>query len=146
MHADGTRIKFPLYKVTEGTFPEGSEWARDPIPGCHSCDAYETCGAPLPPVAGWSGSDWDDQVNCNAMCDGAADSKNSDGNCGSVATQFPPQAEGYSGFGKSIWDWSVLDKMQIPEDIESGDYVLSWRWDCEESTQVWQNCADITIQ
>ena len=24
-------------------------------------------------------------------------------------------------------------------------YLLSWRWDCEESNQVFQNCADILI-
>merc|ERR1712032_1265817 len=28
---------------------------------------------------------------------------------------------------------------------EEGTYLLSWRWDCEESTQVWQNCADIEL-
>ena len=26
-----------------------------------------------------------------------------------------------------------------------GSYLLSWRWDCEESTQVWQNCADVEL-
>ena len=24
--------------------------------------------------------------------------------------------------------------------------VLGWRWDCEESTQVWSSCSDVTIQ
>jgi hypothetical protein len=33
----------------------------------------------------------------------------------------------------------------IPKDLAAGDYVLGWRWDCEESTQVWSNCADVTI-
>merc|ERR1711879_648388 len=26
-----------------------------------------------------------------------------------------------------------------------GEYVLSWRWDCEETDQVWNSCADIVI-
>ena len=39
----------------------------------------------------------------------------------------------------------VEDTIQIPEDIEAGEYVLGWRWDCEETTQIWQSCSDITI-
>ena len=27
----------------------------------------------------------------------------------------------------------------------AGPYLMSWGWDCEESIQVWQNCADITL-
>merc|ERR1711862_321068 len=27
----------------------------------------------------------------------------------------------------------------------AGTYVLSWRWDCEETDQVWNSCADIVI-
>jgi hypothetical protein len=50
-----------------------------------------------------------------------------------------------SGFGKSIWRWSVVDRMQVPGDLEPGDYLLSLRWDCEQSDQVFQNCADIEI-
>ena len=35
---------------------------------------------------------------------------------------------------------------QIPDNIPLGDYVLGWRWDCEESTQVWASCSDVTIE
>lgn len=38
-----------------------------------------------------------------------------------------------------------MDRVEVPADIPPGAYVLSWRWDCEESAQVWQNCADVTI-
>eukprot|EP00662_Eupelagonemidae_sp_cell21_P051422 gene51422-49042_t len=34
----GPRVAIPLTKVSQGTYPEGSEWARDPIPGCLLCD------------------------------------------------------------------------------------------------------------
>ena len=27
-------------------------------------------------------------------------------------------------------------KVVIPEDIKPGSYVVSWRWDCEETAQV----------
>merc|ERR1711964_428658 len=41
--------------------------------------------------------------------------------------------------------YSIVDKVVIPSDIEAGDYLLSWRWDCEQSPQIWQNCADVQI-
>merc|ERR1711865_878249 len=80
--SQGTFINsFPMTKVTEGTTPAGSEWARDPVPGCNMCeDAIAACGQPLDPVSmnetggGYSGA-WDQQVNCYGSCCGAASSK-----------------------------------------------------------------------
>jgi len=43
------------------------------------------------------------------------------------------------------WKWSVADKVKVPTDLKAGPYLLSWRWDCEESVQVWQNCADVVL-
>jgi hypothetical protein len=34
---------------------------------------------------------------------------------------------------------------QIPSDIAPGKYILSFRYDCEATAQVWSNCADVTI-
>ena len=39
----------------------------------------------------------------------------------------------------------IVDKLQVPLWVPAGDYVLGWRWDCEESNQIWQSCSDITI-
>jgi len=33
-HTNGTRIEIPMVKLSEGTYPEGSEWARLPFPEC----------------------------------------------------------------------------------------------------------------
>jgi len=143
---NGTRFAFPITKVTNGTFPIGSEWARDPIPGCYMCDAYTTCGAPMTPVPGFMPTKWNDQVDCYAACDGTSVPKTTGGACPEGTPQFPPPAPEFSGFGKSVWEWSVIDKVVVPKDLKPGAYLLSWRWDCEESTQVWQNCADIVIQ
>merc|ERR1711959_727612 len=86
---------------------------------------------------------WDRQVNCYATCCGASSSK-AHGVCPD-GTEFYPPVSGHSGFGKNVPDWSIMDKVVIPSDLEEGEYLLSWRWDCEESTQVWQNCADIRL-
>merc|ERR1712054_552120 len=39
--------------------------------------------------------------------------------------------------------FSVMDEIQVPN--KAGEYVLGWRWDCEETDQVWNSCADIVI-
>jgi len=230
LYPNGTRITFPLSITRTGTSPPGSQWARDPIPGCYTCDAYQTCGAPLAPVSGtgdnchamtteptceatigefgnnctWystygcydkpppdttcapltteaackattgrSGNTcqwyaggkgqnkcydtapkskspakiWDAQVDCYGECDGAASSKAS-GQCPEGTTVYPsPTADdAFSGFGKGGWEWSIADQVKVPSDLKPGPYLLSWRWDCEESTQVWQNCADLIVE
>ena len=45
----------------------------------------------------------------------------------------------------SFDDWLLVDRLQVPKDLEEGDYVLGFRWDCEQSPQVWQQCASIRI-
>ena len=111
--------------------------------------AYSYCaggppGPPKPPCV----NRWDDQVNCYGSCDGTLASKTG-GSCpsktGVNAPQFPEPLPGISGFGKIVWPWSVTDTVKVPADIAPGKWLLSWRWDCEESTQIWQNCADITV-
>ena len=45
---------------------------------------------------------------------------------------------------RSAW----LGKLQVDEIVvpnTAGAFVLGWRWDCEETAQVWNNCADIQI-
>lgn len=150
LHADGSVAnEFPRRLVTEGTNPPGSEWAMDPIPGCKVCeDARETCGAPLDPIpqdqpGGLSKDAWDTQVTCYGLCAGAGSSK-VHGVC-DAGTEFYEPLSGHSGFGKDIPEWSISDKVIIPADLEEGEYMLGWRWDCEESTQIWQNCADIIL-
>jgi len=29
--------------------------------------------------------------------------------------------------------------------MPAGDYVVGFRWDCEETAQVWNSCAEITV-
>lgn len=45
-------------------------------------------------------------------------------------------------------DWVVgviSDEVLIPKTLKPGAWVLSWRWDCEETAQIWQNCADVEV-
>jgi len=38
-----------------------------------------------------------------------------------------------------------MDQVEVPQNIEAGEYVLSFRWDCEMSAQIWNVCANIDI-
>lgn len=40
---------------------------------------------------------------------------------------------------------NIVDRVVVPATLPAGEYLLSWRWDCEQTEQVWQNCADVTI-
>jgi len=65
--------------------------------------------------------------------------------------QFPTYFDGGAGAGYSSkdfggFDFTMVDKLQVPSDISPGEYSLSWRWDCEETPQVWNSCADIIIE
>jgi len=155
---NGSRLEFPLTKVTEGTYPPGSEWARNPIPTCHMCDRYDECGPGIEP-----NGTHDDAYARKAWCSGYCNGQGQQDASG--LSTCPPGKEGYpalagiSGYGMSgssgvvpgqvastPWPWSIVDKMEVPNNLPSGDYLLSWRWDCEQSSQVWQNCADVRIE
>jgi hypothetical protein len=154
------RFELPLVKVTEGTFPRGSEWARVPVPGCRLCD-QSVCGPGLMPnetesfkpggVFGnetfFGGLKWFHQQQCAQSCAGLNLTA-----CPPGMTQFPEPLPGISGYtgtyppvGHTGLEYSIVDKVIVPADIEEGEYLLSWRWDCEQSHQIWQNCADIRI-
>merc|ERR1712242_381780 len=55
-----------------------------------------------------------------------------------------PPAERAEYYGEMM-DFRIVDMVKIPESIPLGEYVLSFRWDCEESSQIWTQCADVKI-
>jgi hypothetical protein len=40
---------------------------------------------------------------------------------------------------------SIRDMVSVPAGLAPGKYVLGFRYDCEASSQVWSNCADIDV-
>jgi hypothetical protein len=42
-------------------------------------------------------------------------------------------------------NWHVIDKVIVPNDLEEGEYLLSWRLDSYAADQMWTNCADVKI-
>jgi len=122
------------------------QWTRNPVPGCDFCDQAECMR---------NYSKFDDQQMCSQTCSGLNVTSRT---CPPGTTQFPEALPGLSGYyaekcnpwtgcdALAGFDYSIVDLVKIPKDIETGDYLLSWRWDCEQSAQIWQNCADIQIE
>jgi len=159
---ESTRQEIPRVSVTEGTYPPGSMWARVPIP---ACAVAPMCSVPDAPQKRESlGCPYANEPGCPVNPNGCAGvgipwaraGKPETFTC--PAVQFPPPipnaAVGFGGFGPlSIkygmavvgLPWNIVDKVEVPADIELGEYQLSFRYDTEQSTQVWQTCSDIII-
>jgi len=145
------RTAFRAARVSKGTLPEGSTWTKNPIPPCARPDGSPSqeptpvCPEPMfpPMVPGLFG-------------DGA-------GTC--IVWGIHGPVEGYQklydSYGRLVHDgpctrqetfdiarhfqFSIFDSVQVPKDIPTGEYVLSFRLDAESSPQIWSQCADITI-
>ena len=55
---------------------------------------------------------------------------------------FPPPCPSCKG---SDHKHAIRDIVKIPATLKAGRYVLGWRYDCEATAQVWENCADVTL-
>lgn len=67
-----------------------------------------------------------------------------------TGVQFPTSFDEGYGIGAALndlpngFEFTMVDKLQVPK-LAAGEYSLSWRWDCEETPQVWNSCADVTV-
>jgi hypothetical protein len=96
--------------------PDGSQWRTNPVPACLGKGSRSHPGRATDDCA--------------------------------YGTEFEPGfdefTQGYLRPGNSGNNkWSVMDTVNVPS--KPGQYVLGWRWDCEEADQVWTSCADIEI-
>merc|ERR1712137_266215 len=48
-------------------------------------------------------------------------------------------------FWRARFNFNIIDKVQIPASLAPGEYLLSFRWDTEQTPQIWTNCADVTV-
>lgn len=46
---------------------------------------------------------------------------------------------------KQSFQWGIVDKVTVPN-VPAGDYVISFRWDSEQTPQAWTQCGDVTIK
>ena len=111
------------WETNVGTVPAGSAWRKNPIPS----GLWSREGPQFPTVC-------QESDECLA---GYSNGKGSpQGSC---------KCSGYSNGGPLLPNLEIVDNVQIPKDLAPGRYVLQWRWDCEESDQIWASCSDVTI-
>merc|ERR1712093_621966 len=123
-------------KVPTSTYVGEAEdqWRRNPIPGCN-CDVGEGCGGKfLEGTGGCTGID-----STPYAIHGSPTSACPRGTM--FEAHFDEFTQGYLVGAAN--KFSVMDEVNVPN--KPGEYVLSWRWDCEETDQVWSSCADIVI-
>ena len=114
---ESTRIEIPATRTANGTFPEGSQWTKNPIPAC---------------IGGLGGFYYD-----SAECP--------------IGTQFQPPKPNLYGFGVNSahtvkpFQFNIVDLVKIPTDLKAGHYVMSFRWDVEQTPQVWNTCASVDL-
>ena len=146
---NGTRLKIENVFVSEGTWPRGSTWVSQ------FCQAGCCTEPPAPNLGLISGLHFSPQQARNPIPRVNDDNKGQppasvkacpgpSGTSGPGCMQFPapcPQDTGRypwstdgSGQGACSGDWTaglVADRVIIPKSLPAGDYVLGWRWDCE---------------
>lgn len=139
-----TEFTIEAARTSEGVYPKGSTWTKNPVPigsdvsgewqwneypaqfspppGCDSsCWGYQPCnvGFTHPSYEGWN--------NTKAAYPACANNKAGEGCCHTTAYM------------------EIIDEVVVPK-IPAGEYVVRWRWDAEQSPQIWSGCGDIIIE
>ena len=117
-----TQLAFNASRVAVGTMPVGSMWSKNPIP----TTLWEREGPSFSPVCEESEACKQSQIYGGKP-----------GDC---------RCSGFSNYGPLLPNLEIVDHVAIPTSLTPGRYVLQWRWDCEESDQVWASCSDVTIE
>lgn len=144
-------VKIPAVTTSVGTYPAGSMWRKNPVPMCNCDLGYDCYDFGANGGEGKKGYDMFQAYNKSNFHPGQSSSVCPTG------VQFPSLVDDVLGAppympdgGKghtsgTAFDYQLVDKLRVPTDIPPGEYILSWRWDCEETPQVWNSCADLTI-
>jgi hypothetical protein len=128
--------------------PQGSTWARNPIPRIHTDNiGMAFVGKCLPQGgpnackqqgAGWCWAKDDCQQFPNP-CPGLDEGWYGPGaNATHMPTgSFAPDSNKHEGWCSGDWTLGMVsDQIHIPKTLKPGRYVMSWRMDCEETAQV----------
>jgi len=145
IHFDDDSHPDKVISTTTYVAPDGTQWRTNPIPGC-ACDNGLKCGS----TSAFLG-EHHAHVISEGSCAGQYPKSTVYSRHGSPTTNCPRGTMFEAGFDEftqgflvgSGNKFSVMDEINVPN--KPGEYVLGWRWDCEETDQVWNSCADIVI-
>lgn len=160
------RVPFTTQTLDTGTLPKGSQWKKNPIPGC----VRTSTGCPSCFYNKLHPECLSKNQTCSSICKfGLCEAKCacvpkiiSAGCVGEAfnGTQFPEPAPGVSGGSIGSWpgivssqqpsstvgaNYNIVDKVKVPATLKPGNYLLSWRWDSENSAEIFTQCADVQV-
>eukprot|EP00039_Didymoeca_costata_P016271 m.287891 g.287891 ORF g.287891 m.287891 type:complete len:373 (-) comp16368_c0_seq18:199-1317(-) len=138
---NGSQLEINGTFVSTGTQPPGSTWQMNPIPRID----FDSKSSGQPP--GWSGCDMPARGLACRQFDPPCKEQLWDG-IPWHGTNDPHDHRNVDVQGDCSGDLtlaSIVDHVVIPKDLPAGDYVLGFRWDCEETAQIWSSCADVNI-
>jgi len=147
IHRAKPSVKIPAVSTNVGTYPRGSMWRKNPVPMCN-CDLGYDCFNWESMESNADNKDMFKAYNTTNFRPGQSSSVCPTGVQFPTAVDDALGAPPYMPGGKSKgsnFDFMMVDKLRVPEKLPAGEYILSWRWDCEETPQVWNSCADLTI-
>lgn len=140
------RTAIPAVRVAQGTNPAGSQWTKNPIPACGGLAGGAAGGAKHIPL-------WNDcrRAQFEPPLKGVVTPNSKwaplDGLYGIGAGAWTSQTHHEEfEFWAARFNLNIIDKVAVPSDLSPGEYVLSFRYDCEQTAQVWSGCADVVIK
>jgi len=122
------------WETSHGTTPQGSTWRKNPIPS----GIWQREGATFDPVCTES------EACKRAVATGGIDQHM--GASADASLQGVCRCSHFSNGGYLLPNLEVVDNVRIPKDLKAGHYVLQWRWDCEETDQIWTSCSDVMVE
>jgi len=127
------RTAIKAHRVSVGTNPPNSQWTKNPLPACGDKSGGVSKGAncayppmfeePFPGFYGYGAA------ACSILTE--------EGGNKCSAEEEATIREKFS--------FNIIDTVKVPSNLPPGGYLLSFRWDVEQTPQVWAQCADVTI-
>jgi len=134
--SDGSLHQINATYLDEGVSPAGSAWVMNPVPEC--CPPGGVCER--------------NGVMCGSSAKSEVGKKCYNHQCGvdgglgpSVPEFLWPTTSSLAPPSNTHPKFGIVDTLILPADLTPGKWVLGWRWDAEETAQVWNACSDITI-
>lgn len=153
-----SRVAVPATRVSEGTHPPASQWTRFGMPSCSGYYGGVAAGGSdvpgrvqalcnytqFPPALPWLYGQGLTQCLWPALLvpepHNVIDPKISPKPIGGL----PCTAQEIEQV-KELFNLNFVDLVRVPPDLPLGEYVLSYRHDCEQVPQVYTACADIIV-
>ena len=158
---------------TADVVPNGSTWTQVGLPACaddgtsFGLNTNMACDEPMFQNGTCSFFTIYKTLNCNKAFLLLCHTLHRIATHGFVSSQFDfvfleLTNAGFWGFGKTFLggnskelqnlidsqgenSFSIVDQVKVPEG-HTGDFVFQWRWDCEQTPQVWTQCGVVTIE